>query len=110
MIAIIGLVIPSILGVYFFEILSKDKNSTLERKISVFLVLLLFSSILNFVSSKLFFNITENIELSLNKYPIFFVKYVLLSLVFDMILSFVCVIVSKYIHITIEVKGNEDNK
>lgn len=107
--SVLGLIIPSILGIFIFELLNKDFDRSIRNYVYIFSSFILFSNFISIIFSRLFFELTGSIEEYLNYYPIFWVKYVLLSLIVNFGLSIIFTMVRKYINISIEVKKNEND-
>lgn len=100
---IIGLIFPSIFGLFCLE--KMDKKWELKTKDYVYLLslLILFSNSIVFVISRIVWNVEYNMVEYLNYYPIFFVKYVIVSLIVNFGLAILFVLVKKYVDINIEV-------
>ena len=109
MFGFMGIVFPSVIGLFMLERFFNNHRLGIKNYIYYFVILCLFSNIMCLVISKLFFNISSYISMSLNSYPIYFVKYVLISLLFNFIFVVIISCVKKYIKITIEVEKRNDN-
>ena len=101
--------LPSILGLILYLHLNKEKIENINKIIIYLLFVLLTnycSIIFDLVFNKFEYNLTEYIE---NNLPFAF-KYITLSIIINILLSFVLTIIKKYINISIEVKNEKKNK
>lgn len=103
----IAIMVPSIIGLNFFEILNGELNNF--DRLSVYSLLLIFSNIINIVFSYFFFNIKYDLCNQLSSLPIFCVKYIILSLIVNFILVFILIIFKENISFNIKV-GNKNEK
>ena len=100
---VMGLIFPSIIGIYILEKLLNELKFNIKDYIYYGVILTLLSNCLSLIISRILFNLNGSIEVFLN-YPIFFVKYVFVSLIFNFIIAVGITIVKKNIDISIEVK------
>jgi len=107
MFTLIAILAPSFLGVKFIEHLLK--GLTIRNTIYYYTILLLFSSLLNNLFCNLLWKLNDSILLNLNAYPIFFCKYVILSIIINIILGLVFVVIIKNISFKIVVEENVKN-
>lgn len=106
MLVIIALFGPSIIGLKFLDYFVKlNKKNT----IYYFVILLTISITLNNIISYLFFNIADVIY-HLNILPIYFGKYVFISLMINIVLAVILSIIIKGVSLKIEVENVEKNK
>ena len=98
--------LPSVIGLNLYLYLNK-KNIDIFNQIKIYSILTLLSNLLcmlfDLLVNKFAYNLTDYIENNLS----FAIKYVLLSIIINIILSFVFIIVKKHISISVEVKKNE---
>lgn len=107
MFGLIGMILPSIFGLIILEHIAKDWKLSKKNYVYVFSMLLLFSSIISLVISRFLFGVEDYVFECLSYYPMFFVKYVTVSLVVNFILAIIFILIRKYISIHIEVSKRE---
>jgi len=95
MFMLIAVLIPSVIGVKVIESLMKEEKIDKKRYIYFFLVLLLSSSIINNIISYVLFDVDMNILEFLNTFPIFFVKYCIVSILINVVIAFIIVVILK---------------
>ncbi len=104
MLALIALLGPSIIGLKFLEHLLKEIN--IKNMVYYFTILLTLSLTLNNIISALLFKV-NNVFNALNSYPLYFSKYVLVSLIINLLLALFLSVIIKYIKINVKVEKNE---
>ena len=107
MFALIAILIPSLIGLKIIEYFFKEFN--LKDYIYYYLVLLLFTSILNCIVAYSIFHLEANIFYHLNWLPIYFCKYSLISIFVNVLFAFFIVVIVKNISCKIEVLKSEKN-
>lgn len=96
-----GLLVPSIIGVEFYQYLCK-KDLSLKKFIERFFEFLFFSNLLTLLA---FVVLSKNINILFT--PIFTLKYSVCNFVICIVLSFIKKFIEKNIEISVEVKANE---
>ena len=106
MLAIIALLGPSIIGLKFLDYLIK-----LNRKNTIyyFVILLTMSVTINNVISYLLFDVMD-VVYHLSFFPIYLAKYVLISLIVNIVLALILSILIKNVSLKIEVQKVENPK
>ena len=104
-----GIFFPSVVGLFILEKILNDYNFKIKDYFYYFIIFSLFSNIICLVITRIFFNISSYIVASLESYPIFFVKYVIVSLLINLILAITFSCVHKYVEISIEVEEKNVN-
>ena len=101
--------LPSIIGLSMYLYLN-NKKEDIFNKIRIYMFFTLISNYICIIFDLLFkkfeYNLTEFIE---NNLPFAF-KYLTMSIVVNILLSFVIIIVKKYVSIKIEVCHEKKNK
>ena len=108
MYALIAILAPSIFGVKIIDYF--NKGLSLKNTIYYFIILLMFSSVINTAISYLLLNTDMYIFNSINNYPLLFSKYTLISIIINVILAIIIVIAQKNISFNIEVESASDGK
>jgi len=103
MIEILGIIFPSIFGLFIVEKLYTKEKITIKQLIYYICILILLSNMISIVVSKAVFDLTGNLEEYL-KYPIFFVKYTFVSLCINSVIAIIITMFKKYVEISLEVK------
>ena len=103
---IIAILVPSVLGVKFFDYL--NRGLSLKNTIYYYLILVLFSNILTVCLSYLVMNIGDNVFYNIWYYPIIFVKYTAISVVLNVCLVLFITVLKK--NISFEVISGEKKK
>lgn len=105
------ILIPSIISVFIYEHVTKKRLNTRDS-IFVFLLFVLFNNVIASVVCRLLFNIVESLEIHLSSFPMFAVKYIIISLIISVILPVLYIFLEKNIIFKIEVKKkkNEEDK
>lgn len=98
----ISLFLPSILGIFIYDILNKAFKWEVKKYIYIYSILCLLSNTTSIIISKLAFNLTNNLETYLTTYPIFLVKYIITSIIINILLALIFTIIYKYISISVE--------
>lgn len=99
--------IPSLLGLKLIDILLKEDKKEL---IFNYVILLSFSMIINNIISFAIFNIPSNIYYHLKELPIFFSKYMVCSIVINILIAFIIIVVKKNCSLELEIEKNETKK
>lgn len=107
MFAVIAIIGPSIIGLKLLDYLLKGLSK--KNIIYYFVILLTLSLALNNAISYLVFNITD-IFTSLNAFPIYFSKYITISLIINIVLSLLWVVIIKNVSLKIEVERIETDE
>ncbi|MBR2834008.1 MAG: hypothetical protein IKE75_06290 [Bacilli bacterium] len=110
MFMLLAVLIPSVIGIWFIESQIGSENISKKQYVYLFLFLLLLSTIMNNIFAYALFGVDSQVLEFLNTLTIFFVKYVLLSILINIIISFIIVIFMKNVSINIEVIKNEAKK
>lgn len=105
MFMLIAVLVPSLVGVKILDYL--EKGISLKNGIYYFAILLLFSSVIDNILTYLLFNINSDILTYLNTLPIFFCKYILISVVINVLLAIIIFIIKSNVIFEIEVEKNE---
>ncbi|MBQ6494989.1 MAG: hypothetical protein IJI49_03200 [Bacilli bacterium] len=105
----IGIFFPSIIGLFALEKLLKEYKFKKRDYIYYYTLLNLFSNSLCMIIFRLFSNTYTYIETNLEIYSMYFVKYVLLSIIINIALAIIITCIKKYIKISIEVQEKNDN-
>jgi hypothetical protein len=107
MYGIIAIFCPSIVGVKLIDYLNKEEKRGLFYD---YIILLISSLVLNNVITYVLFNIHSNIFENLNQLPIYWVKFVIVSVIINIILALLIVVVKKNVSIKVEVVDCEKTK
>lgn len=107
---LMAILLPSVLGVKILDYLNKGLD--LKNTVYYYFILVLFSNFFNNIFSYLIFKINENIFYSLCEYPILFSKFILVSIVINILLVFLIIILQKNIKIDVVTvsKGSKNVK
>lgn len=111
MYAIIAILLPSVLGVKILDYF--NRGLSLKNTIYYFLILVLVSNFLNNIFAHVMFDVSENVFGALNDFPIFFSKFVLVSIIINLFLVFLIVVLQRSLKLEIvaaEEKHNEKKK
>ena len=108
MFTIIAVLLPSVLGVKLIDYLYKGLN--LKRSLYFFVSLLLISSFINNFLVCVLFKIDSGILVYLNDLPFFFCKYVLISLIINILFALLIVVMMKNVSLEVEVLDEKDKK
>ena len=109
--AFIAIFLPSVLALKLFDYL--NKGISLKNSFYYYAVLLLISSFVNNILSYFLFNMSSNIIDSFI-YPIFFSKYILMSIIVNILIMFIIIVLKNNVKFEINVKKsgvyNEKNR
>ncbi len=108
MFSFVAIFVPSILGVGVIEYFKKNIN--LKNSIYYYAILLAFSNVINVVVSYCLFDVSSSIAIILDSAPIYFCKYIVVSILVNCILAFLIVLFEKNISFEVEVVKNEKKK
>lgn len=108
MFAALAILLPSVFGIKFLDYL--NKGLSFKNTIYYYLILVLGSNCFNNILSYLLFKVDNNIFSALNEFPVFFSKFVLTSIVINVLLVFIIIIFQKNIKIEVEVKEKNNVK
>ena len=108
MLALMAIFIVPFIGLFVYELLV-DKNVDLKTDFFVYIQLLLYSNLISCLFLSLLFN-NSGIENLLNTSSIFFIQYICFMLAFNLILSFIFSIISKYADVYIEEINSKNEK
>ena len=105
--SLIVYLLPSIIGLKIYEVLTKNKN--IKDIIINYLSLILLSNfiliIILYIKNKFEYNLTEFIESNMS----FSIKYILLSIIINIILGYIYSIINKDVSFKLE-RINQDEK
>ncbi len=105
--SLIVYLLPSIIGIKVYEVLTKNKN--IKDIIINYLSLILLSNfilmIILYIKNKFEYNLTEFIESNMS----FSIKYILISIVINIILGYIYSIMNKNVSFKLE-RINQDEK
>ena len=105
--SLIVYLLPSIIGIKVYEVLTKNKN--IKDIIINYLSLILLSNfilmIILYIKNKFEYNLTEFIESNMS----FSIKYILISIVINIILGYIYRIMNKNVSFKLE-RINQDEK
>lgn len=105
--SLIVYLLPSIIGIKVYEVLTKNKN--IKDIIINYLSLILLSNfilmIILYIKNKFEYNLTEFIETNMS----FSIKYILISIVINIILGYIYSIMNKNVSFKLE-RINQDEK
>lgn len=105
--SLIVYLLPSIIGIKVYEVLTKNKN--IKDIIINYLALILLSNfilmIILYIKNKFEYNLTEFIESNMS----FSIKYILISIVINIILGYIYSIMNKNVSFKLE-RINQDEK
>lgn len=105
--SLIVYLLPSIIGLKIYEVLTKNKN--IKDLIINYLSLILLSNfilmIILYIKNKFEYNLTEFIETNM----IFSIKYILISIIINVILGYVYSILNRNVSFKLE-RINQDEK
>ena len=96
---LIAILFPSVLGVKILDYL--NKGLSLKNTVYYYFILVMLSNFFNNIFSYLFFKVNENIFYALCEYPIFFSKFVLVSIAINILLVLLIIILQKNIKIDV---------
>ena len=107
--SLIVYLLPSIIGLKIYEVLTKNKN--IKDIIINYLSLILLSNfiliIILYIKNKFEYNLTEFIESNMS----FSIKYILLSIIINIILGYIYSIINKDVSFKLErINQNEKGK
>lgn len=108
MFAIIAVLLPSILGLMFFEYLYKKMN--MKQSVYIYVLLLLISCLFNNFICCFAFEVKDSVIVFLENFPMFFFKYVFISITINIILAFVFTSLIKNCSIKVVVSDEENVK
>ena len=105
--SLIVYLLPSIIGLKIYEVLTKNKN--IKDIIINYLSLILLSNfiliIILYIKNKFEYNLTEFIESNMS----FSIKYILISIIINIILGYIYSIINKDVSFKLE-RINQDEK
>lgn len=105
--SLIVYLLPSIIGIKVYEVLTKNKN--IKDIIINYLSLILLSNfilmIILYIKNKFEYNLTEFIETNMS----FSIKYILISIIINIILGYIYSIMNKNVSFKLE-RINQDEK
>ena len=105
--SLIVYLLPSIIGLKIYEVLTKNKN--IKDIIINYLSLILLSNfilmIILYIKNKFEYNLTEFIESNMS----FSIKYILISIIINIILGYIYSIINKDVSFKLE-RINQDGK
>lgn len=105
--SLIVYLLPSIIGLKIYEVLTKNKN--IKDIIINYLSLILLSNfilmIILYIKNKFEYNLTEFIESNMS----FSIKYILISIIINIILGYIYIIINKDVSFKLE-RINQDEK
>lgn len=105
--SLIVYLLPSIIGLKIYEVLTKNKN--IKDIIINYLSLILLSNfilmIIIYIKNKFEYNLTEFIESNMS----FSIKYILISIIINIILGYIYSIINKDVSFKLE-RINQDEK
>ena len=105
--SLIVYLLPSIIGIKVYEVLTKNKN--IKDIIINYLSLILLSNfilmIILYIKNKFEYNLTEFIESNMS----FSIKYILISIIINIILGYIYSIINKDVSFKLE-RINQDEK
>ena len=105
--SLIVYLLPSIIGLKIYEVLTKNKN--IKDIIINYLSLILLSNfilmIILYIKNKFEYNLTEFIEINMS----FSIKYILISIIINIILGYIYSIINKDVSFKLE-RINQDEK
>ena len=108
MFAFIAIFIPSIIGVKIIDYI--EKGISLKQSIYHYSILILLSSVFNNLVSYILFHLKSQIIVYLNTLPIYFCKYVIISIVINILLAFIFIIIEKNVSFELEVESINERK
>ena len=99
----IGLLLPSLIGYKIFLNINKMRKFNIESKVFYYLMFVLFSNTISVFISKFLFGLNNNLDDNLNVSPLFSVKYIILSVIINLVLV-VILSFAKEISFSIDIK------
>lgn len=108
MYSLMAILCPSVFGIKLLDYF--NKRISLKNTIYYYLLLVMFSNVLTSVFVYIFFKTSSNYIEYLNTLPIFFAKYVLVSLLINFILVIIITVSMKNMSFKIEVKNEKKGK
>ena len=108
MVAFIAVFLPSVIGVKVLDYL--EKGLSLKNIVFYYIILVTLSLEFNSVFSYLFLHVDSELTNNLNNYPGILSKFLLISIIINIILSVLFYVLKRNFSFDIEVKQNEKNK
>ena len=106
------MLLPSILGLKIFAKINRNEKITKYNYIFYYFMFILFSNSISLVVCRLLFNTISSLELNLDNFPIFAIKYIIINLIINIILAFIFSIIRKEVTFSIKISekdGKKDN-
>ena len=105
----IGLLLPSLIGYKVFMIVNKKRKLNIESKVFYYLMFVLFSNMTSVILSSIFFNLNTNLEASLEASPLFSIKYIIISIISNIVLVVIFSFI-KEVSFSIDIKKKDKVK
>ncbi len=105
----IGLFFPSFVSMAFYMKLSKDAVCRWQTFIIRYGVYVLLNTLITQISITYLLGISDVTESALKSFP-FFIKYVLIALVFAVVLPFLQEMLKKYLSVSIKISTDKENR
>lgn len=106
---VIGLFFPSFVSVAIYMKLSKDALCRWQTLIIRYGVYVLLDTLITQIDITYLLGISQVMESALTSFP-FFVKYVLIALIWAVVLPFVEEMLKKYIKVSIKISADKKNE
>ncbi|MDO4304540.1 MAG: hypothetical protein Q4D94_11565 [Bacillota bacterium] len=106
---VIGLFFPSFVSMALYMKLSRDTLSRWQTLIIRYGVYVLFNTLITQIVITYLLGISQVEETALKSFP-FFVKYVLIALIWAVVLPFMEELLKKYIKVSIKISTDKENK
>ena len=107
---LIGLLLPSVVGYKVFININKEEKFNIESKISYYLILVLLSNTIGLFLSKILFGLNTSLDDNLQSFATFSFKYIVLSIIINILLSYAISFYRKNISFSIEIEAKKDEK
>ena len=100
------MLLPSIIGLVLYEKLD-NKTNKMKEIIYIYLLMILFVNFISTFICVVIFDLKIGVDCALTDYPLFALKYIILSIVISIVISIIIKWIEKNIKIELSVENNE---